>query len=89
MTRSAIGRTVLQQGRKVYLDAETIRENARKAARRRLTEVGDRVLYAIRREYVTANATVTMGATTSDQPLIRIEFPDGKTYHCTIAKARK
>jgi hypothetical protein len=70
-----------------YRTPEEKRELRLKGNRNRLRAVGGRILDAIK--YGMPECAVTMGYTTSDQPLIRIETPDGIAFHCTVAKARK
>lgn len=62
------------------------RELRRKGDANRLASIGLRISDALGREF---NANIGVGATTSNAPLIRIEFPDGSVYHCTVTKARK
>lgn len=85
---SKVGRTILREGRKVYAADELARDLKRKADRNRLQSVGLAVLNGVQ-VMTPQNAVVTIGETTSGQPLIRIDYPDGVSFHCTVARARK
>jgi hypothetical protein len=80
------GKTTLRQGKKVWLDPAEVAAARRRVDAVRLKEKGTAIGDLLRGYY--SHARVTVRETTSGAPLVRIEFPDGVAYHCTVTKAR-
>jgi hypothetical protein len=62
----------------------------RNGAAARLNTVGACLAYVIKDDFVRfAGCKLTETRTTSDAPLLRIEYPNGEVFHVTVTRARK